>query len=75
MDATDTLSLDPKGQFSEEIGEWADGETYTVTLKIKQTAPGEFDVLSLTEADEAAEPDESAPKSKTGNPAMDNMMK
>lgn len=74
MDAnTNSLSLDPEGDFGEEIAEWKDGETYTLNVKVRQTAPGEFDVLEVTEAGEESEPDEPAPM-KHKNPAMSNLM-
>ncbi len=76
MDGNDSLSLDPSGQFGEEIAEWQDGKTYDLTVKVQQTAPGRFTVLSVAQPTEATEPaaEEAAPVAKTGNPAVDRMM-
>jgi len=73
MDEDDILSLNPQGQFGEEIAEWRDGQEYDLKLRVRQTAPGKFAVTTLTYDGEVAEPMEPA-KSKTGNPAIDGMM-
>jgi hypothetical protein len=63
MDATlGSLTLDPSNPDAKAlIADWQDGQEYDVTLHIKQTAPGTFDVMSATEAESPAEtaaPDE-----------------
>jgi len=50
------LSLNPS-QFP-ITEDWQDGQTYTVTLKVEQVSPGEFEVLSADSpgAEKPAEP-------------------
>lgn len=80
MDATDTVQIDPQGQFGDVVKNWQDGQTYDITLSVSQTAPGKFAVLSVEENGADAEEPEppAAPPApvakKTGNPAVDGMM-
>lgn len=58
-----TLTWSP-GDFP-ETQEWEDGQEYTVTLTIRQTSPGQAEVLSMgnkeaAEAEEGPEPSEEA---------------
>lgn len=86
--ATDNrLTINPS-DFNGIAEDWQDGETYTVTLKIRQTSPGEFVVADMKEsespAEDAAEP-QAAEESEAGqagsggdggygNPAIERMM-
>jgi hypothetical protein len=42
------LSLDPNDDRWPFVLDWEDGEEYTVTLRIRQISPGEFEVLSAS---------------------------
>lgn len=57
-----TLSVDPNdARWRELVALWEDGGEYDVTIHVRQTAPGEFDVTSLAESEspeEAAAPGE-----------------
>lgn len=80
------LSLDPNDdRWSSTVGEWADGETYNLNMKVRQISPGEFEVVSAkpTESEPADEPpaeeEEEAPpvtprrKGAYSNPAIENL--
>jgi len=84
--AEDRLSLTPsKFPFTED---WQDGQTYTITAKVQQISPGEFQVMEATSpgADMPAEPgtevqpeaepnnEDEAPAAPP-NPAVRGMMK
>jgi hypothetical protein len=81
------LSLDPSDdRWKGYVDEWKDGKSYTVTMKVSQISPGEFEVEEITEAapaDEAepkpgeGEGDAPAPEISTtsDNPAVQNLMK
>jgi len=58
------LSLDPgNAQWSEQISDWVDGNTYTITAKVVQISPGEFEVTSI-EAEDSEEETESEDESE-----------
>jgi hypothetical protein len=77
------LSLNPTDDRWPFVGSWEDGKNYTVTLKINQVSPGEFEVLSA-ESEGSAEPGDTATEDKTegamptrsgySNPAVAGMM-
>jgi hypothetical protein len=81
----DRLSLTPS-KFP-IVADWEDGQTYTITLKVEQISPGEFQVLSAdkpgtpqleepgTEQQPEGEPvnEEKAPAGPP-NPAVQRMM-
>jgi hypothetical protein len=78
------LSLDPNdSRWSDTLGKWDDGETYTVTVTMRQMSPGEFEVTALKSAatptdDESAETDDAAdaapaPAASSDNPAIANL--
>lgn len=80
------LSLDPSDdRWKGYVDEWQDGETYTVTLKVSQISPGEFEVMEMTDgkAADEAKPGEGAAGGEpmgemsmdTDNPAVKNLMK
>lgn len=83
--AEERLSLTPsKYPFVED---WEDGQTYTITLKVQQISPGEFQVMSATtpgdgtpeepgtETQPEAEPNnEETPPPGPVNPAVRGMM-
>ena len=78
------LSLDPSNPDDQAlVADWQDGQEYDITVHVIQTAPFRFDVTSATETEvptEEVSPTEGADtapmgKSKTGNPAVDSMMK
>ena len=56
------LSLDPNNpDWKEAIADWEDGEEYTVTARVRQISPGEFEVIEVlpeeeTDTEEEAEP-------------------
>jgi hypothetical protein len=76
------LSLDPNNDsWKDTVGEWEDGKTYSLTVKVTQISPGEFEVLEATpEAepnDNAGEEQTEPAPSKSGgypNPAVENLM-
>jgi len=65
-----------------DTAKWKDGEEYTVTAKIRQTAPGEAVILELTgqpgegEAEPAEAPagEQAAPEEQYENPAIARAM-
>lgn len=77
------LSLSPNDpKWKDTLSKWADDEEYTVTLTIRQVAPGEFEVMDLkaqgapsteeeTPTEEAAPAEE--PDMPTRNPAIRRM--
>jgi len=77
------LSLDPNDtRWSDTLGKWDDGQTYTVTVTMRQMSPGEFEVTDLKSAaapdDESAETDDTAdtapaPAASSDNPAIANL--
>lgn len=80
-----TLTWSP-GDFP-ETQKWQDGEEYTVSLRIRQTSPGQAEVLSLSstgstdEGEEGPEPSEEAGyteptngNSYSANPAVARLM-
>ena len=84
MDAKRTLYLDPNNSDDQAlVADWQDGQEYDITVHVKQTAPFQFTVTSAAEtetSDETAAAGEEGDKmpmekSKTGNPAIDSMMK
>lgn len=62
MSSENSLSLNPND--FQQVADWEDGQTYSVTLKVKQSAPGEFEVLDVTQAEA-----EGADESGTGDEA------
>ena len=43
------LSLDPSNpNWRDFVGSWEDGQEYTLTVKVRQVSPGEFEVTSAT---------------------------
>jgi hypothetical protein len=85
MASNDMLSLDPKGQFADQIASLSDGQPHKLEINIEANpdTPGQFVVQSLTVAgdddddDAAAATAGTAPISQkpiTGNPAVDNLM-
>jgi len=79
------LSLDPNNvDWADEIADWEDGSEYTLTIKVTQISPGEFEVNEVTpeaesESEDTAPEEEEEPmmKGKTGgkvNKAVRNMM-
>jgi len=68
------LSLDPTNDaWADTIGNWDDGEEYTVEVKVRQISPGEFEVLEATPKEEAEEEEQPAPKKRYSNPAIANL--
>lgn len=84
--ATDNrLSLNPS-QF-EGMADWQDGETYEMTVRVRQVSQGEFEVLDATPSEaepeeepgmkepQASENEGAEPESNYPNPAVAKMMK
>lgn len=51
-----------------ETENWADGEEYEVTIRLRQTAPGQGVVLSMTSGGETGEQTAEAPPGPEGEP-------
>jgi hypothetical protein len=70
------LSLDPS-EFP-DTQNWEDGKEYTLTVKVNQISPGEFEVIEATAdespAEEAEEPAPMPMKGKSKNPAVAGLM-
>jgi hypothetical protein len=50
------LSLNPSNpDWKNFLGEWSDGEEYTLTVKVTQISPGEFQVTEATPKDSPAQ--------------------
>jgi hypothetical protein len=74
------LSLDPNDDRWPAVAEWEDSKEYTLTVKVRQLSPGEFEVLEAEpseaetpEPEEAAAEEEDAEEGKkygTSNPAV-----
>ena len=80
------LSLDPNNpDWADAIADWEDGSEYTLTVKVTQISPGEFEVSEVTpeaesESEDAEPEEEEEPmmKGKAGgkvNKAVRNMMR
>jgi hypothetical protein len=78
------LSLDPNNvDWADAIADWEDGSEYTLTVKVTQISPGEFEVNEVTpkaeeEDDATEEQEEPMMKGKTSgkvNKAVRNMMR
>ena len=82
------LSLDPSDdRWKGYVDEWEDGKSYTVTAKITQISPGEFEVVEIEDAkpadaaeeakpgEDAAEAAPSEISTTSDNPAIKNLMK
>lgn len=70
MDSSSLNIAVPADQQS-AVAAWQDGETYTIT--VKQTAPGQLELVSA-EADGAAEDATDTAEGASENPAMDAVM-
>lgn len=66
-----SINLAVPAEQQSDVAQWQDGETYTIT--VKQTAPGQLELVSTQADDESTEADETgaAPDmSKSDNPAI-----
>lgn len=71
----DSLTIAVPTEQQDAVASWQDGESYTVT--IKQTGPGQFDLVSVepeSPAEDKTETGEGGP-AMDENPAMDTVMK
>lgn len=64
------LTIDPNGNWGAKVTAWEDGEEYDVKLRIRQLAPGEFEVISLTSYG-----DTEAPEPETEDAAEEEALK
>lgn len=56
------LSLNPSDpDFKDFVGNWQDGEEYTMTVTVRQVSPGEFEVTKAVPQDTPAEETGEAP--------------
>lgn len=74
------LSLNPNDpEFAPTLEQWSDGEEYEVTMKIRQTSPGEFIVVSMQSeaapAEEGGEQEEANEPPYGQNPAVGGLLK
>lgn len=60
------LSLDPNDERWPFVADWEDDEEYTVTLRIRQISPGEFEVLEAETEDYEEGEEENTGDVKTG---------
>jgi hypothetical protein len=78
-------SYDPNdSRWSDTVSKWDDGQTYDVTMRLRQMSPGEAEITAIksaatpTDDDESAETDDSAdaapaPAASSDNPAIANL--